>query len=67
MNRIKDRIIKWAIKQLVKDGIGNYAQMRYLEDVLENQFGEKQFIFSHRLVPINKAPLSPETEESNDE
>jgi hypothetical protein len=31
--------------------------MRYLEDVLENEWGEKMFIFSHRLVPVDKAKL----------
>lgn len=47
---IKKRVIEWAIRQIVKDGEGTYAQMRYLEDVVTNQFGEKQFIFAHRLV-----------------
>ncbi len=50
---IKNLIIKWAIKQIVKDGSGTYAQMRYLEDVVENQFGEAQYIFAHRLVRPN--------------
>ena len=50
---IKDRIIRWAVRQIVKDGEGTYAQMRYLEDVVENEFGEKQFIFAHKLVPPN--------------
>lgn len=57
MNFIKDRIIRWAIKQIVGDGKGTYADMRYLEDVLENKWGEKMFIFSHRIVPINKAKM----------
>lgn len=54
---IRDKIIKWAIKQIVKDADGSYAQMHYLEDVLENEMGEKMFIFSHRLVPIDKKKL----------
>ncbi len=54
----KSKIIEWAIKQIVKDADGTYAQMRYLEDVLENQWGEKMFIFSHRLVPIDKEKLA---------
>jgi hypothetical protein len=54
---LKSKIIKWAIKQIVKDGSGSYGDMRYLEDVLENEWGEKMFIFSHRLVPVNKAKL----------
>lgn len=54
---IKDRIIKWAIQQIVKDATGSYAQMRYLEDVLENEMGEKMFIFDHLLVPIDKKKL----------
>jgi len=53
----KNIIIKWAIKQIVGDGQGSYADMRYLEDVLTNEWGEKMFIFSHRLVPIDKAKL----------
>jgi hypothetical protein len=53
----KNKIIKWAIKQIIKDGSGSYGDMRYLEDVLENEWGEKMFIFSHRLVPINKVKL----------
>jgi hypothetical protein len=57
MFKLKDFIIRWAIKQIVKDGQGTYAQMRYLEDVLENGWGEKMFVFSHRLVPINQARL----------
>lgn len=61
---MKDLIIKWAIKQIVKDGSGTYAQMRYLEDVLENQWGEKQFIFSHRLVPLDKAKLDAANEKA---
>lgn len=50
-------VIKWAIRQIVGDGQGSYADMRYLEDVLENEWGEKMFIFSHRLVPVNKAKM----------
>jgi hypothetical protein len=57
MFKLKDFVIRWAIKQIVKDGQGTYAQMRYLEDVLENAWGEKMFVFSHRLVPVNKARL----------
>lgn len=53
----KSRVIKWAIKQIVKDGSGTYGDMRYLEDVMENEWGEKMFIFSHRLVPVNKVKL----------
>lgn len=54
----KSRIIKWAIKQIVNDASGSYDDMRYLEDVLENSWGEKMFIFSHRLVPVDKAKLA---------
>ncbi len=57
MNIIKDKIVRWAIKQVVGDGKGTYADMRYLEDVLENKWGEKMFIFSHKLVPVNKAKM----------
>lgn len=55
---IRDKIIKWAIKQIVKESSGSYGDMHYLEDVLENKWGEKMFIFSHRLVPIDKAKLA---------
>lgn len=55
---MKDWIIKWAIKQIVKDGSGSYGDMKYLEDVLENKWGEKMFIFSHKLVPIDKVKLA---------
>jgi len=55
MFKLKDFVIRWAIRQIVKDGQGTYAQMRYLEDVLENAWGEKMFVFSHKLVPINQA------------
>ena len=55
---LKSRIIKWSIKQIVKDADGSYGDMRYLEDVLENEWGEKMFIFSHRLVPIDKVKLA---------
>lgn len=55
---IKDRIIKWAIKQIVKEEHGTYGDMRYLEDVLDNEWGEKMFIFSHRLVPVDKEKLA---------
>ena len=55
---LKSLVIKWAIKQITKDGNGSYGDMRYLEDVLENEWGEKMFIFSHRLVPIDKAKLA---------
>lgn len=48
---LKSLVIKWAIKQITKDANGSYGDMRYLEDVLENEWGEKMFIFSHRLVP----------------
>lgn len=54
---MKRIIIEWAIRQIVKDSMGSYADMRYLEDVLENEMGEKMFIFSHKLVPINKTKL----------
>lgn len=54
----KDKIIKWAIKQIVGDAQGSYGDMRYLEDVLENEWGEKMFIFSHKLVPIDKEKLA---------
>ena len=61
---MKDLIVRWAIKQIVKDGSGSYAEMRYLEDVLENEWGEKQFIFSHRLVPIDKVKLAAANEKA---
>lgn len=63
---MKDKIIKWAIKQIVKDGSGSYAQMRYLEDVMENEWGEKMFIFSHRLVPIDKEKLAEANARANE-
>lgn len=47
---IKDIIVRWAIKQIVKDSKRTYGDMRYLEDVITNQFGEAQYIFAHRLV-----------------
>ena len=53
MNKIKDYIIKWAIKQIAKEENGTYGSMRYLEDVIENEHGEKMFIFNHKLVPRN--------------
>lgn len=55
---MKGIIIRWAIRQITKDGQGSYGDMRYLEDVLENEWGEKMFIFSHRLVPIDKDKLA---------
>ena len=55
---IKDRIILWAIKQITKDTSGSYGDMRYCEDVLTNEFGEKMFIFSHKIVPIDKKKLA---------
>ncbi len=57
MSIIKDKVIRWAIRQIVKDSDGSYGDMRYLEDVLENKWGEKMFIFSHRLVAIDKEKL----------
>lgn len=54
----KNKIIKWSIKQIVKDGSGSYGDMHYLEDVMVNEWGEKMFIFSHRLVPIDKVKLA---------
>lgn len=57
MNYLKDLIIRWAIKQIVADSKKTYDGMCYLEDVLANEMGEQMFIFSHRLVPIDKAKM----------
>lgn len=54
----KNLIVRWAIKQIVADSKKTFAGMRYLEDVLTNEMGEQMFIFSHRLVPVDKVKLN---------
>lgn len=54
---IESIIVRWAIKRIVADSQKTYGGMRYLEDVLTNEWGESMYIFSHRLVPVDRAKL----------
>jgi hypothetical protein len=54
---VKDRVVLWAIKQIVLDGRSTYGGMDYLEDVTVNKWGEQQFIFRHKIVKITPGNL----------
>jgi hypothetical protein len=54
---MKDLIVRWAIKQIVADSEKTFGGMRYLEDASTNKFGEKEFIFNHKFVPVDKKKM----------